>query len=248
MPCPRLLICTALLGLVPSAATAVPLPPTVRTPGTAFGAVTRSVNLQFWTQKQLVYYQLTNGPGLRVRFPRRAWGTWLTVSRMRELGRHYRERFPLAPPISVHDISKRGGGQLPRHFSHRDGRDVDIAIFLRSSRAGYVDATPRTLDLDRTLFVMLWLIRTCDVEFIMLDRQLQQAIHRRLAPRVPVEDLALLLQFPGKWRGAVIRHRNRHRNHLHVRFRRDDRPLEHPGTRVLCTPADRAPILRIPVE
>ena len=213
-----------------------------------FRAVLRLSTLELWTKKQPAYYRLTNGPGLRVRFPRRAWGTWITVSRLQELGRRYSERFPGAPPLSIHDISKRGGGQLPNHFSHREGRDVDIAAILRNPHAGYVDATPRTMDKRRTWFVMLSLLQTCDVEFIMIDRQLQWALYRYLAPRVPLEELGIVLQYPGKWRGAMIRHRNRHKTHFHVRFRRDDRPLDHPGARLMCAPADAAPILRIAGE
>jgi len=188
--------------------------------------------------------RLTSGPGLRVRFPRRAWGTPLAVKHLREVAAAYRERFPRAPPIWVHDMSKAGGGRLPLHFSHRDGRDADLRLLLRDWRSGYVDATPRTLDVRRTGFLILALIRTCDVEFIMLDRELQAALVPYLAQRVPPDLMPVMLQRSGRWRGAVVRHRPRHRNHFHVRFRREGEALTHPGARQLCTPPD-PPILRI---
>jgi hypothetical protein len=96
---------------------------------------------------------------------------------------------------------------------------------------------------------MASLLRTCDVEFIMLDRELQAALYRHLRGRVPADLLPMLIQYPGRWRGAAIRHRNHHRNHLHVRFRRGNRPLEHPGTSYLCGgPAGRRLMQRIPTE
>jgi len=221
----------------PEPAHAFPVPPTGRTESTPIAVALRRVSLAPWSRRPpLVGYRLTRGPGLRVRFPRRAWGTWLTVSRLRELGRRYSERFPGAPPLSIHDLSKRGGGRLVNHFSHREGRDVDIAMLLRNPRAGYVDATPRSLDVERTWFVMRALLATCDVEFIMLDRELQAPLWRYLQRRVPADLLPMLIQFPGRWRGALIRHRDHHRNHIHVRFRRDGHPPEREAARFLCAP------------
>lgn len=182
--------------------------------------------------------QLKPGPGWRVLRPKLAWGTRLLVRRLTgALGRCH-QRFPDAPPIWIHDISRKRGGRLRWHYSHRDGRDVDIRLPQRTS-AGYVDATPRTLDVPRTWFLVMTLVSTCDVEFIMLDHGLQRALYRHAQGQISGEKIALLLQYPkrlphGHPRNPVVRHYPRHRNHMHVRFRRQGFSLEHFAARRLC--------------
>jgi hypothetical protein len=179
--------------------------------------------------------RLRSGPGWRVRRPSRAWGTPLAVARLREALSAYGRRFPGAPPIHVHDLSARSGGPLPRHTSHRDGRDADIRLVLRRPAAGYVAATPRTLHRRRTWFLLLSLLSSCDVEFVLLDRRLQRALYgyalaRGWSPR----ELGLVLQYPRRGPRGMVRHFPRHQNHLHVRFR------PRPGV--------RAPAPRIPTD
>ncbi|MBK8479579.1 MAG: penicillin-insensitive murein endopeptidase [Proteobacteria bacterium] len=164
--------------------------------------------------------QLTDRPGLKVRTPDQAWGTALTVQRLSEVMTAYHEHFPEASPIWVHDLSRRWGGRLRPHLSHDTGQDVDIRVVLKRETLGYARATPRTLDLERTWFLLLRLIDTGDVQVIFLDRRLQRAlyVHAR-AQGYAAETLASLLEYPGRRRG-LVRHWRGHADHLHVRFRR----------------------------
>ena len=197
---------------------------------------------------------LRDGPGLRVLRPHRASGTSIAVRRLEEVAAEYRARFPLASTVWVHDMSRRGGGPLDGHFSHRDGRDADIRVPLRV-RAGYVDATRKTLDAERTWFLLLALIATCDVEFIMLDRELQAVLHRHAQScGTPPAVLEKILEYPARLcpfepENAVVRHYPRHRNHLHVRFRAAGRPLQQHSAALLCAPSPgfgaRPPILHV---
>lgn len=186
--------------------------------------------------------RLRNRPGLAVRCPRRAWGSLLAVKRLEQLGDGFARRFPGAPPLRVHDLSHRHGGPMSRHTSHRQGHDVDLRLPLRSS-AGYVEATPVMLHVERLWFVVTELLRTCDVEFILLDRRLQRALWLHALQRgVPTALLALILEYPNRPTGrhparlqdAIVRHLRGHANHIHVRFRQADRPLRHHSARMLC--------------
>jgi hypothetical protein len=193
-----------------------------------------------WPWRRLDLVRLEDGAGLRVANRRRAWGTRLTVGRLRQVATAYRLQFPDAAPLWIHDISRPGGGPLRLHHSHRTGRDVDIRLIPRWP-SGYVDVTAATLHVRRTWYLILRLIATCDVEFIMLDHDLQRVLYgHALRRRVPREALGLILQFPYRYShryvyGAVVRHYPRHRNHMHVRFRREDAALETYSARALCT-------------
>ena len=198
------------------------------------------------------FVRLQSRPGLSVRCPRRAWGTRLTVRRLEQLGDAYARRFPDRRPLRVHDLSHRHGGPASRHTSHREGRDVDLRLPLRIP-SRYVDATPKTLHVERLWFVIRELVRTCDVEFILLDRRLQRVLWQHaLARGVSTAQLALIIAYPNPRSGghparlqdAIVRHMRGHANHIHVRFRRAGRPLRHHSARVLCgyaVPAKSAP-------
>lgn len=174
-------------------------------------------------------------PGVRLRDPERAWGSRITVSGLQRALARYRRQFPDAPPLWVHDISQQGGGRISDHCSHQTGQDVDLRLPLRDPVAGFVDATPRTLHVGRTWFLLLALARTCDVELIFLDRELQRALwrHGRRAG-VSRRLLGYLLQYPYRRASGLVRHRDHHKNHMHVRFRYRRIPLDLHGARRLC--------------
>jgi penicillin-insensitive murein DD-endopeptidase len=69
-----------------------------------------------------------SGPGfLRYRPVERVyWGQPRLVHAIATTARQVKTRFAGGPPIVLGDISARGGGNIPRHNSHRTGRDIDI--------------------------------------------------------------------------------------------------------------------------
>lgn len=167
------------------------------------------------------FVRLHDVPGIKVRMPHRAWGTRLTVDRIKEVGARYRKRFPHAEPLIVHDLSKRRGGKFWPHKSHRTGRDVDIRVVHKNPPKKYTRATPRTMDVERMWFLITALIGTGDVEMIFLDRWLQRALFRHaLSKGMSRDELAPILQYPRGRRRAVVRHAKGHADHIHVRFLR----------------------------
>jgi murein endopeptidase len=178
-----------------------------------------------WRRRRLKLVQLRDGPGLQVKSPWRAFGTKLTVSTLRDVMAQYHERFPDADPIWIHDLSKRRGGELEPHLSHKTGRDVDIRLVHKRPTKHYCKATPRTLNLEHTWFLIERLYASGAVEFMFLDRRLQRALHRYARRNgYTRQELRKILQFPGRW-GSFVRHWKGHADHIHVRFlRRPRRP------------------------
>lgn len=59
------------------------------------------------------------------RTPDSHWGKPETVEAMLRIGRLWKERFPNSA-ISIGQVSRKNGGPMPPHKSHRLGVDVDI--------------------------------------------------------------------------------------------------------------------------
>jgi penicillin-insensitive murein endopeptidase len=79
--------------------------------------------------------RLTSAPYLRV-VPYYAestarWGLPSLVGLIDRAARRVARRFPDAV-LSVGDLSRREGGELERHHSHKTGRDADLGFYLRN--------------------------------------------------------------------------------------------------------------------
>lgn len=177
------------------------------------------------------YYQLLTGQGFQVRHPERAWGTYLTVTRLQDVMTAHHRRFPDASPVWIHDISARFGGRLEPHVSHRRGQDVDIRVLLTIKTERYLQATTQTIHLERNWHLISSLINTGDVECIFLDYDLQRVLYTFARSKgVSAETLEKIFQYPRSPDGAAgkVRHEPGHKDHLHIRFRggyRPSRPL-----------------------
>ncbi len=177
-----------------------------------------------WRPTGLV--RLPAQPGWRVRRPHRAYGTGLAVSRLVSVLRATHSRFPAAPPINVYDLSKFGGGKLEGHHSHRRGRDADIGLPINLESSNW---RKRERTAERMFFFVMSLLRSCDVEFILVDYRLQRILlHHALSRGVTADEAALIFQYPGKGPFGMIRHRQNHRRHIHVRFRKEESSSEPP--------------------
>jgi len=173
-------------------------------------------------------YQLTAGPGYIVRNPARAWGTFLTVTRLMEVLASHGRAHPRATPLRVDDISRKGGGSLAPHKSHRRGRDVDIRFPLKVETDRYVAATPDTLDVERTWDLIQRFLATEDVVYIFVDYRLQKKLyeHVKKQRKLSKSKLADYFQHPRSPRSmsGIIRHEPGHSTHMHVRFVKEQQP------------------------
>jgi murein endopeptidase len=171
--------------------------------------------------RKLRLVQLKGGDGYVVAKPDRAWGTRLAVYRISWVMALYRRRFPKADPVIILDLSRRGGGSMNNHMSHMDGRDVDIPLILNKI-SSITAGTKRTVDVEKTWFIVQQLVNSCDVEYIFVDTAVQKALHTHaLGKGLSKETLRLILQWPDHQQSlsGVVRHWPNHKDHLHVRFR-----------------------------
>lgn len=162
-------------------------------------------------------------PGIVVRYPRRAWGTDETVRWILDAFDEVRARIPNTPELYVHDLSRRRGGELMGHHSHRSGRDADIAYYqngcgeaCRFRRIG-----PAQLDVERQWALFRHWLENDRVEAIFVDHALQRALYEHAREQgFGRGQLARWFQYPrppGN-RYGIIRHHPRHADHFHVRF------------------------------
>jgi murein endopeptidase len=131
---------------------------------------------------------------------------------------------PGGPPIEVLDLSLPDGGPIPTaHVSHQSGRDADFSFFTRPGLHPpdiYWSVAPEALDAHRTWLLLKGLLRTQQVEFILIDYELQ-AMLRADAEKKEEPGLEWIFQYPhGKdSRHGLIRHWPNHNSHMHVRFK-----------------------------
>jgi LysM repeat protein len=163
-------------------------------------------------------------PWTHVKRPNLAWGTPRTIELLDHALRRYHERVG-GPKVNVGDISRRHGGRIDGHVSHRRGVDVDLGLVLAGEHAGqtrFVDAGPGSLDVARTWALVESLLESGEVRYIFLDHEVQGRLYEYARSHgVSERKLDEYFQYPrGPGRNhGIVRHWKGHRNHLHVRFR-----------------------------
>lgn len=165
----------------------------------------------------------TRHPALYVRTPSRAFGTDETVRWIVDAYEALRREDPEAPRVEVHDLSRRNGGALMGHVSHRTGRDADLAYFQTdcTEHCRFRPIGPSDLDVARQWRIFHHWLSRGQVEAIFVDHRLQRALYQEARRQgVSRRDLSRWFQYPrGEGnRYGVIRHHPRHADHYHVRF------------------------------
>ncbi|MSP92930.1 MAG: hypothetical protein EXR79_14195, partial [Myxococcales bacterium] len=156
--------------------------------------------------------------------PQRGWGKPLLVDALRLAAEAVQRSAPLGTTLVMGDLSKQGGGCLPPHRSHRGGLDADIGLYFRGGhqRTWLGQATPDTLDADRTWLLLRVLLATGRLQYAFIDHGLQPALHEAaLRAGESPDTLQAIIQWPrpiGEHGGAIVRHLGGHDDHLHVRL------------------------------
>ncbi len=169
--------------------------------------------------------QLSKHPYYRLKSSNARWATERTATALRRAFDQVRTRHKLAPAVHVHDASSKEGGPLGDHRSHQDGRDVDIAYYQkRCPKTGCPVRVvkPSELDVRRQWTLISYWLRRGDVEALFIDHKLQKVLYEHAKKKgVSSKQLREWFEYPNPpgTRGAIIRHWDSHRNHLHVRFK-----------------------------
>lgn len=171
--------------------------------------------------------QLPERPELYTRWnPRTAWGTPYLIDTLVTAAEQVAAEMPYVDPIAVGDLSSQRGGPLHGHLTHDEGRDADIGLFLKDGRQAtngtFVDAWPRTFDVEATWALIRALLETERIHHILMDESLIRVMRTWLVEEGILEAEAVQRMFPrggGFGRTGVVIHAPGHRNHLHVRVR-----------------------------
>jgi len=180
--------------------------------------------------------QLATHRAYRIRNKSMAWATAQTADALERGFEHLARKHPTASPVRVLDASRREGGPLGDHRSHRDFRDVDITYFQRRCGRGgcpIKTVTPSQLDVPRQWTLIRYWLENDDVQYVFVDRGLQRALYEHAKKMaVPQSKLEQWFQYPrpAGVRVGRIRHWSEHRNHLHVRFKEASCPNACCGT------------------
>ncbi len=150
--------------------------------------------------------------------PREAWGTQETIEALRTVARAVREACPGASPLRVNDLGQRAGGHLRPHQTHQSGRDVDLGFYYpRGVSPGAVKKKrEEAMDLAANWALVRALVTLTDVQVVLLDRRVQEALYRHALQAG--EDPAWLDRLFHAGADSLFQHARRHRDHFHVRF------------------------------
>jgi hypothetical protein len=163
--------------------------------------------------------RLPASPHWVISSPSNVYGTEETITQLSRCVRKVRASFPGSSAVTLGAISKRGGGFLAPHKSHRTGRDADVYFFRKPGARWYEAATRGDIDLPRTWALLRCFVSETDVDFVLIDRRIQPWLEQyaigRSEPREWVK--SLFQDGPGAQR-AVVRHAPGHVAHMHVRF------------------------------
>lgn len=164
---------------------------------------------------------------VRLRFPANAWGTDRLVALIDRCTQEVRDKHGRSHRLLVGDLSRSGGGHLRGHEGHQNGREADIALYMRSGKPlpALWRVGPSDIDTKRTLtFLTCWL-DSGDILRVFLDRSLQEPLVREAKRRGwSAAKISSTFSYPrpGRERVGLVQHRRHHDSHMHVRLRCDD--------------------------
>jgi hypothetical protein len=182
--------------------------------------------------------QLPASDGLYQRWdPKRSWATSYVVETLEVVADRVAFELPLADPLMIGDMSRRGGGRMEGHLTHDKGIDVDIGLFMDDGRqplGGFVDLRPSQLDVKSTWILIRTLLDTGNVQFILLDQALIDRLKAYVVSEVGLDRAEAERIFPPRdaeppWsERGVVRHATNHKSHIHVRLLPPDGVLTPP--------------------
>jgi hypothetical protein len=158
--------------------------------------------------------------------PDGSWGTQEMVDVLVEAGRHMYWLMPGASPFVVGDISRKGGGFLAGHITHRAGIDVDVGIYKRGAwqaKRSFTTLAPSELDVEATWALIQTFLDSGKIDFILLDRgHIAKLRAYTLKAGLLTQEEADRVFPPEGSRGSwadtgIIRHAPHHQDHVHVR-------------------------------
>lgn len=157
-------------------------------------------------------------------FRPRSYATRQTVTTLAVALAEWHERFPDANPVKLGELSKRSGGRVRPHKSHRTGRDVDIGYVMLEPDEGhrFVAVTDDNLDARATWGLVSQLLASGSVESIFMANTVQEQLVPYAAETLDEAEqravFSILEPDPRGKKKTAIKAVRGHDDHMHVRF------------------------------
>lgn len=162
--------------------------------------------------------QLPDNPELyTLREPDHTHGSTFAVEIVQLAIARWRANYDYKGELKIGDMSRKGGGRLRPHKSHRSGRDIDIRLPTKNKSGS--SANMGDVDWDATWALLHEFIKTEQVEYVFLSTSRQKQL-RAAAKRAGIGKKALgqLIQYKSGEKRPLIRHAKGHTAHFHVRI------------------------------
>lgn len=158
--------------------------------------------------------------------PSRAWGTPELVDLLVDTAAEVAFLKPDADRIVIGDLSKRGGGTLSGHRSHKGGIDADLGLFFYDGQQhahGFLEPVTAAFDVETNWIVIRTMLESGQVERILIDQRYLRPLQRHAIESgdLTPEEARRVFVFDAnhRWRTGTVHHAPGHRDHLHVRVR-----------------------------
>ena len=170
--------------------------------------------------------QLPQSKNYRIINTEKVWGTPQMIEALTIATEEVAWFAPHAQPLVIGDISKRGGGKLKGHRSHRGGSDADIGIYRgngEQSPYGLKTVSPNDFDAKTNWLLIRALFDSGEVERILIDQKLVDKLRKYVIEEGELSTSEANYMFPSKmkktiWlRDKVVHHHPGHKHHFHIR-------------------------------
>ena len=165
--------------------------------------------------------KLESDEWIYVKDPNGSWVVDPAPKVLRELSQSIKAQYPDFDRLVINDGSVRHGGIYRPHRTHQSGRDIDIRYLLKGSVKGdytFRFVTPANFDTERNWAIVKWLYDSGQVSRILMDHGHQKRLWKYARKRLKLSraEIAPILSYPYRQRGALVRHARGHYNHFHV--------------------------------
>ncbi|MCU0574697.1 MAG: penicillin-insensitive murein endopeptidase [Syntrophobacteraceae bacterium] len=156
--------------------------------------------------------------GYQLREDDRTYATPEVIGAMLDAIDTVQKQFPGIQSLYFGDFSLPNGGAMGGHRSHQNGRDVDVGMYAKGNRTldRFLHMNEENLDVPRTWAFIESLLCSQRVQYIFVDRRIQDLLHDYARSRGM--DTSHLDRLFANNRGAVIQHVRNHSDHIHIRF------------------------------
>lgn len=158
--------------------------------------------------------------------PSRAWGTPELVDLLVDTAAEVQFLRPDVDRFVVGDLSKRRGGTLSGHRSHKGGIDADVGLYFYDGQQhdyGFLEPVNAAFDTETNWLVIRTMLESGLVDRILIDQRFVDKLRRHAVQTGDLTTDEASAVFPRDkqdwWKPGVVHHAAGHRDHLHVRVR-----------------------------